>query len=145
MSEDGEKYNIITENLRDAVNVSIYHRYVHTPIAQNADTLKEAISKGHYIDNECWINLLTDYYADTIMNERTRKRLTREKVIEIIEMTLVREVHPSKRCKRCLKNIIYKWEYITFSHIWFINMTHQKETTISKHCTQWLRIITSMH
>ena len=84
MSEDGEKYNIVTENLRDAVNVSIYHRYVHTPIAQNADTLKEAISKGHYIDNECWINLLTDYYANTIMNERTRKRLTREKVIEII-------------------------------------------------------------
>ncbi len=44
VNEDGEKYNIITENLRDAVNVSIYHRYVHTPIAQNADTLKEAIS-----------------------------------------------------------------------------------------------------
>ena len=83
-SEDGEKYNIITENLRDAANVSIYHRDVHTPIAQNADTLKEAISKGNYIDNECWINLLTDYYAETIMNERTRKRLTREKVIEII-------------------------------------------------------------
>ena len=33
-TEDGEKY-IITENLRDAVNVSIHHRYVHTPIAQN--------------------------------------------------------------------------------------------------------------
>ena len=44
VNEDGEKYNIITENLRDAVNVSIYHGYVHTPIAQNADTLKEAIS-----------------------------------------------------------------------------------------------------
>ena len=84
VSEDGEKYNIITENLRDAVNVSIYHRYVHTPIAQNADTLKEAISKGNYIDNECWINLLTDYYADTIMSEKTRKRLTRDKVIEIL-------------------------------------------------------------
>ena len=27
---------------------------------------------------------MTDYYADTIMNERTRKRLTRDKVIEII-------------------------------------------------------------
>ena len=129
MSEDGEKYNIVTENLRDAVHVSFYHRYVHTPIAQNADTLKEAFSKGHYIDNECWINLLTDYYADTIMNE----------------MTLVRRGHPSKRCKRCLENIIYKWEYITFSHISFINMTHQEETAISKHCTRWLRIITSMH
>ena len=44
VNEDGEKYTIITENLRDDVNVSIYHRYVHTPIAQNADTLKEAIS-----------------------------------------------------------------------------------------------------
>ena len=75
VSEDGEKYNIITEHLRDAVNISIHHRYVHTPITQNADTLKEAISKGNYIDNECWINLLTDYYANTIMNERTRKRL----------------------------------------------------------------------
>ena len=83
-NEEGEKYNIITENLRDSVNVSIYHRYVHTPIVQNADTLKEAISKGNYIDNECWINLLTDYYADTLMSEKTRKRLTRDKVIEII-------------------------------------------------------------
>ena len=83
-NEDGEKYNIITENLRDAVNVSIYHRYVHTPIIQNADTLREAISKGNYIDNECWIDLLTDYYADTLMSEKTRKRLTRDKVIEII-------------------------------------------------------------
>ena len=27
---------------------------------------------------------MTDYYADTIMNERTRKRLTRDKVIEIL-------------------------------------------------------------
>jgi len=27
---------------------------------------------------------LTDYYADTIMSEKTRKRLTRDKVIEII-------------------------------------------------------------
>ena len=27
---------------------------------------------------------MTDYYADTIMNERTGKRLTRDKVIEIL-------------------------------------------------------------
>ena len=39
--------------------------------------------KGNYIDNKCWINLLTDYYADTIMSEKTRKRVTRDKVIEI--------------------------------------------------------------
>ena len=84
VNKAGEKFNIMTENLTNSVNVSIYHRYIHTPITTSAQTIKQAISKGHYIDNECWINLLTDFYADTIMNERTRNRLTREKVIEIV-------------------------------------------------------------
>ena len=79
VSEGGEKYNIITENFRDAVNLSIYHRYVHIPIAQKTDILKEAINEGNYADNECWIHLLTDYDADTIMHERACKRLTRER------------------------------------------------------------------
>ena len=84
VNKAGERFNIMTENLTHAVNVSIYHRYIHTSITPNTETIKEAINKGHHIDNECWINLLTDFYADTIMNERTRNRLTREKVIEII-------------------------------------------------------------
>ena len=46
------------------------------------DTVQTAISKGSYIENECWINALTDFYSDATMNERTRNRLTREKVIE---------------------------------------------------------------
>ena len=87
VDDTGEKFNIMTENLTRTVNVSIYHRYIHTPITTNAETIKEAINKGHYIENECWINLLTDFYADTIMNERTRNRLTRDKVIEIIGRT----------------------------------------------------------
>ena len=77
VGDDGEKCNIITENLRDAVNVSIYRRYVHTQIAQNADTLKEAINKGNYIDNECWINLLTDYYGDTTMSEKKPQEINK--------------------------------------------------------------------
>ena len=84
VNKAGERFDIMTENLTNAVNVSIYNKYIHTPITTNAQTVKEAISKGHYIDNECWINELTDFYADTVMNERTRKRLTRDKVIEII-------------------------------------------------------------
>ena len=50
----------------------------------NEDTIHKAISKGNYIENECWINALTDFYSDAIMNERTRNRLTRERVVEII-------------------------------------------------------------
>ena len=84
VNKDGEKFVILTENLRDATNVSIFNRYIHTPLRMNEDTIHKAINKGNYIENECWINALTDFYSDTIMNERTRNRLTRERVIEII-------------------------------------------------------------
>ena len=84
MNKNGEKFNILTENLRDATNVSMHHKYLHTPIKMSEGTIQKAIKKGNYIENECWINSLTDFYSDTIMNERTRNRLTRENIIEII-------------------------------------------------------------
>ena len=32
VNEKGEKFDIMNENLTDAVNVSIYHDYIHTPV-----------------------------------------------------------------------------------------------------------------
>ena len=84
VNKRGEKFDILTENLRGATNVSIFNRYIHTPLRMSEDTIQKAISKGNCIENECWINALTDFYSDTIMNEKTRNRLTRQKVIEII-------------------------------------------------------------
>ena len=84
VNKSGEQFDIHTENLQDATNVSIFNRYIHTPLRMSEDTIQKAISKGNYIENECWINALTDFYSDTIMNEKTRNRLTRQKVIEII-------------------------------------------------------------
>ena len=49
-----------------------------------ASTIKKAIEKGNHIDNMCWVNALTDFYKDTIMNEKTRKRLTVERIVEIL-------------------------------------------------------------
>ena len=46
--------------------------------------MHKAIQNGNHIENECWINALTDFYKDTLMSEKNRNRLTREKVIEII-------------------------------------------------------------
>ena len=46
--------------------------------------MQKAIRNGNYIENKCWIDALADFYSDTIMNEKTRNRLTREKVIDII-------------------------------------------------------------
>jgi hypothetical protein len=84
VNKKGEKFNILNENLTDAVNVSIYHYYIHTPLKMEASTIKKAIEKGHCIDNMCWINALIDFYKDTIMNEKTRKRLTVERIVEIL-------------------------------------------------------------
>ena len=49
-----------------------------------ASTIKKAIEKGHYIDNMCWVNALIDFYKDTIMNEKTRKRMTVERIVEVL-------------------------------------------------------------
>ena len=84
MNKNGEKFNILTENLKDATNVSIFHKYIHTPIKMSEGAIQQAIKKGNYTENECWINSLTGFYSDTIMNEKNRNRLTRDKIIEII-------------------------------------------------------------
>ena len=84
VNKNGEKFDIMTQNLTDAVNVSVYHDYIHTPIRMEAETIKKAIERGNYIDNLCWVNALNDFYGDTLMSEKSRKRLTRERIIEII-------------------------------------------------------------
>ena len=124
VNRNGENFDLLSENLRDATHVSIYHRYVHTPIKMSEDTLQNAIKKGNYIENECWINTLTDFYSDTLMNPRTRNRLTREKIIEILGRDNFHEVgatilemepvfkmfNTQVRIFNFLNQIIYKYE-----------------------------------
>ena len=70
--------------MRDTVHVSIFHKYVNTPVNMTASNLKEAIHGEDNIKNECWINALLDFYGGSLMNEKRKNRLTREKVLEII-------------------------------------------------------------
>ena len=122
VNKSGEKLGILTENLRDATNVSTFSRYIHTPLRMSEDTIQKAISKGNYIENECWINALTDFYSDTSMNEKARNRLTRQKVIEIVgrdnfgetgatiqEMeTVFKQFKIPRRIYDCCNKLIYK-------------------------------------
>ena len=64
----------------------MHHRYNQTELNPDCLTLKEAITKGNHIENECWINTLMEHYADTLMRrKRTKKKnLTRERILEII-------------------------------------------------------------
>ena len=91
VDKKGEKFDITNENLRDTVHVSIFHKYVNTPVNMIASNLKEAIHREDYIKNECWINALLDFYGNSLMNEKRKNRLTREKVLEIIGRNDIKE------------------------------------------------------
>ena len=77
------------EDLTNTVNVSMYHRYIQTPLDPQYETLKEAIKVEHYVKNECWFNTLTDYYKDTLMGDhkREKNKLTKEAILKIINKT----------------------------------------------------------
>ena len=91
LESDDIDYDVFADELRDAKhNVSIYHKYIQTELNPDCLTLKEALKKNKHIENECWINTLTDHYADTLMREKKAhngKQLTREKILKIINKT----------------------------------------------------------
>ena len=77
------------EELTNTENVSMYHRYIQTPLDPQYETFKEAIKVEHYVKNECWFNTLTDYYKDTLMGDhkREKNKLTKEAILKIINKT----------------------------------------------------------
>jgi len=80
-------YNPLDENLRDATKQSIYYRYIETNVYMNADTFKEAIENKNYIENECWINTIYDFYKDTLLSDKRRKHISRETILNDIGIT----------------------------------------------------------
>ena len=88
---DDIDYDVFADELRDAKhNVSIYHKYIQTELNPDCLTLKEALKKNKHIENECWINTLTDHYADTLMRDKkahNAKNLTRDEILKIINKT----------------------------------------------------------
>ena len=80
------------------------------------------------------------------MSEKTRKRLTRDKAIEITGRDDFSQRSASiQEMQKVFEEYNLQVRVYNFSHIWFINMTRLKETIILKQSTQWLRIIISMH
>ena len=78
----------VDENLTDTSHVSMFHRYIQTPLNPEYETLKEAIKVNHYQENQCWLNTITDYFKDTLMGEkrkrREKNRLTRKSILDLI-------------------------------------------------------------
>ena len=89
LKSDDIDYDVFADELTDAKhNVSIYHKYIQTELNPDCLTLKEALKKNKHMDNECWINTLTDHYADTLMRDKRgklAKNLTRDEILKIID------------------------------------------------------------
>ena len=113
---DDIDYDVFADELRDAKhNVSIYHQYIQTELNPDCLTLKEALKKKNHIENECWINTLTDHYADTLMREKKAhngKRLTREGILKIIDASP--EARNAREKKEKYKEVKYT---ITTQHL----------------------------
>ena len=89
LESDNDDCDVFADELTDAKHhLSIYHKYMQTELNPDCLTLKEALKKNKHIDNEFWINTLTDNYADTLMRDKRgklAKNLTRDEILKIID------------------------------------------------------------
>ena len=77
------KYDPLDEGLRSQDKISIYHKYIETHVNLEYENLKEAIENKDYIENECWLNAITDHYKNLFQH----KKITRETILELINKT----------------------------------------------------------
>ena len=61
----------------------MYHEYIQTFFDPNASTIKEAIARNGYIENECWVNALVEHYKGC---PRKKYQLTREKILDVLKV-----------------------------------------------------------
>ena len=100
----------------------------------------ESIKKEKYTQNECWINSITDFYGDTLMNtNRKRNILTRDKLLAILNKT-----------EETVKLGISITDALPFFKLYKLKLrvfdvfgkndlqtTQKQETTITEPCIAW--------
>jgi len=83
--QGAEPRNAQQANLREAnSNISMYHTYMYTELDTAKETIAEAIKKGNYTDNECWINTLKYFYNETLISNKKKDPMTRERILQLI-------------------------------------------------------------
>ena len=75
--------------LKNTASLGMYNIYIQTPLDPKLETFKEAINVKQYKENECWFNTITDWYKDTLMDEKRREknRLTKENMLKLMNKT----------------------------------------------------------
>ena len=74
---------------RDGGNkVAIQYRYCSTTLDETQETFHEALRKANHRENECWINTLYDFYADSLMRASKAKcKIQRQDVLDVLGKT----------------------------------------------------------
>jgi len=73
---------------RDGDKVSAYYRYATTELDLEANTFKDAISKGNYIKDECFINSIYDFYSSNLLRaDKKRNVIKRASILATIGKT----------------------------------------------------------
>jgi len=81
-------YDRRTARQRDTTKISRRFSYLTTELDLSKDTFKEAIQYKQYIQNECWINTLYDFYGDNLLSQdKKRNYISRSMILEIIGKT----------------------------------------------------------
>ena len=80
LNPSDKTYNPYDDPLKDSSHISINYKYIHTNIDISKDTFQKAIELNHYVDNECWINSIYDFYKDSLLRRKKRHRITRENI-----------------------------------------------------------------
>ena len=85
-------YDEREEPLQRGNSINTYYRYIQTEVDATAQTMKEALHKQNYSENECWINALLENFEGTNLarekrQQKNTKTLTRDKVLELLNMT----------------------------------------------------------
>ena len=89
---DTAGYDEREEPLQQGNTISTYYRYIQTDVNAEAETMKGALQKQNYRENECWIDALLENFEGTNLTrdkrqQKNTKTLTRDKVLELLNMT----------------------------------------------------------
>ena len=64
----------------------MYSKYIYTHLDVKYNNFKESIENKNYIDNECWINTLTDYYGETILSPDKIESLKTQQLLSLLNL-----------------------------------------------------------
>ena len=60
--------NPLQQAFRNTEHISILNKYISTELDMSKTSFKKAIERNNYVQNECWINTLYDFYSHSLLS-----------------------------------------------------------------------------